>query len=90
MAVQCTAVSPSSRPACALCDSTERPQGRDLQNELEAEFTESIDAVFGLLGDLLRAYLVVVLDLHVKLVDGDHMLSSVVLKATCKEGLWEE
>jgi hypothetical protein len=49
-----------------------------------------IAAIFWLLCDLVVRDFVVDLHIEVKLVDGDHVLSRIVLQTTCEERLREE
>jgi hypothetical protein len=52
--------------------------------------TIGVAAIFWLLCDLIVGDFVVDLHIEVKLIDGDNMLSRIVLQATCEEGLREE
>ena len=49
-----------------------------------------IAAIFWLLSDLVVRDFIVDLHIEVKFVDGDHMLSRIVLQTTCEESLREE
>jgi hypothetical protein len=52
--------------------------------------TIGIAAIFWLLCNLIVGDFVINLDIEVKLIDSDYMLSRIVLQTTCKEGLREE
>jgi hypothetical protein len=46
--------------------------------------------IFWLLRNFLRSNFIIDLSLKVKLIDGNNMLSGIILENTSKEGLWEE
>jgi len=52
--------------------------------------TEAENTILWLLGNFLWINLIVDLEVHVKLINSDDMLSGEVLSSTCEEGLWEE